>query len=213
MEPEMELFLSDHKINKIASNSSYVFLWIIAITILLIIFTYPYKKITSGNVVIDLEVNLQNKDFNSIIKTTQSNYFVLSEPRGLLSMTPQNIWVYFIAMSKYFFLFVAGFIVLFNARKILDKIREGKAFDTDNSKILNLLAVVFVIMPFIFALRTYLLNQYISDDLIINGFKVIKPDPLSAPFAAGIISAALLKALAKLLRQGRKLKEENDLTV
>ncbi|MGE5409506.1 MAG: hypothetical protein ACM3MI_00995, partial [Clostridiales bacterium] len=126
----MELFLSDHKINKIASNSSYLFLWIIAVTILLIIFTYPYKKITSGNVVIDLEVNLQNKDFNSIIKTSQSNYFVLSEPRGLLSMTPQNIWVYFIAMSKYIFLFVSGFIVLFNARKILDKIREGKAFDT-----------------------------------------------------------------------------------
>lgn len=209
----MELFLSNHKINKIASNSSYLFLWIIAITILLIIFTYPYKKITSGNVVIDLEVNLQNRDFNSIIKTPQSNYFVLSEPKGLLSMTPQNIWVYFVAMSKYIFLFVAGFIVIFNARKILEKIRDGKAFDTDNSKILNLLAVVFVIMPFIFALRTYLLNQYISDDLIINGFKIIKPDPLNAPFAIGFISAALLKALAKLFQQGRKLKEENDLTV
>ncbi|MDP4192233.1 MAG: hypothetical protein Q8858_11750, partial [Bacteroidota bacterium] len=163
----MELFLSDHKINKVASNSSYLFLWIIAITILLIIFTYPYKIITSGYVVIDLEVNLQNRDFNSIIKTPQSNYFVLSEPKGLLSMTPQNIWVYFVAMSKYFFLFVAGFIVIFNARKILDKIRGGKAFDTDNSKILNLLAFILIIMPFVFALRSFFLNQYIPDDLVI----------------------------------------------
>lgn len=210
----MELFFNDQKAIRVTAGLLNVMLAVIIVSAVILLLTYPYKKIMTGNVVIDVEVSLQNKNFNSIVKTPESNYLVLSQPKGTLSMTPQNIWVYLIAQSKYFFLMIAGLIVLFNARILLHKIKEEKTFDTDNSKIVRLIAVIVMILPIILAFRTYLLNQYIPDNIVINGFKIIKPDPSDLePIIRGIIWGSLLMALAKVFSQGRKIKEENDLTV
>lgn len=210
----MELLLNDQKAGRLAYYAYNVVLALMAFAVLMAILTYPYKKFVLKNVVVDVEVSLQNRDFHGVIKTPGSTYSALVIKDGVFYLTPQNFWVYFIGESKYLLIIAAVFVVGLNWRKLTKRIKDEKTFDTDNSRIFRLVAVIFVIIPVLLAVRLYFLNQYIPDNLVINGFKVIKHDPFSLrPILAGVFSGMLLMAISNAFRQGRKIKEENELTV
>lgn len=186
---------------------------ILALLAIVIILFYPYKRFATGNVLVDVEVNLQKQGFNSIVKSSDSNYYYLSEPKGMLTIAPQNIWIYILANSKDILLFIASFIVVFELRKIVKSIKEEDVFTTDKSRIFRVVAIIVIILPPLVALHKALLFHYLPDDLIINGFRVLKPSLDIKPVIHGVIWGVILLGLSDVFKQGRKIQEEVELTV
>ncbi|MGE5352952.1 MAG: DUF2975 domain-containing protein [Acidobacteriota bacterium] len=210
----MELLLSNLKAGRITYYVYNAVLAVLVFASLMALLTYPYKKFVLGDIVVDVEVNLQNRDFHGVIKTPDSTYSALTIPNGVFYMTPQNFWVYLLGESKYLLIIIASFIAAWNWRKLAKRIKEEKTFDTDSGRIFRLMAIIVIIIPVLLAIRLYFLNQYIPDNLIINGFKIIKQDPFSLrPILQGIAVAILFWAIGNAFRQGRKIKEENEFTV
>ncbi|HEX2865923.1 MAG TPA: DUF2975 domain-containing protein [Ignavibacteriales bacterium] len=210
----MELLLKDQNAGRIAYYTYTAVLVLLVFVLLMAVLTYPYKKFILKNVVVGVEVSLQNRDFHGLIKTPDSTYSALTISEGTFYMTPKNFWIYFLGQSKFLLIITAAIIGALNWRKLAKRIKEEKTFDADNSRIFRLIAIVALIFPIILALRLYLLNQYIPDNLVINGFKIIKHDPFSMiPIFEGIVICILLMAFSHAFRQGRKIKEENELTV
>jgi hypothetical protein len=187
---------------------------LIICALIICILSYPYKKLVTGNVLVDVEVCLQKQDFSSLTKGQGSEYYFLSQPKGNLTIAPDNIWCYLLAVMKTQLLFIAGFIILYNLRSLVLNIRNGNSFVQNNYKTLRLWAAIIIIMPFLFALRTYLLNLYIPDNLVINGFKVIKPAAFEIQsILKGGITGSVLLVISDAFRQGSIIKEEADLTI
>lgn len=210
----MDLLLSNLKAGRITYYVYNVVLAILIFTVLIALLTYPYKKFVLKNTVVDVEVNLKNRNFHGVIKTADSTYSALTITEGEFYMTPQNFWVYLIGESKLLLIVAAGFVGVWNWRKMAKRIKEDKIFDADNSRILRIIAVMAMLIPVLFAIRLYLLNQYIPDNLIINGFKVLKQDPFNMrPILRGLFIGLVFLAISNAFRQGRKIKEENELTV
>lgn len=209
----MDLSLTGQKTSRL---KYFVFNAIMALLTFLVLMAVvtSYKKFVMGDVVVDVDVQLQNRDFHGVIKTPDSTYSALTIPEGVFYITPQNFWVYFLGQSKFLIIAAAYFVVILNWRKLAKRIKEEKAFDTDNSRIFRLLAVIAMAIPILFAVRLYLLNQYIPDNLVINGFKIIKQNPFNLrPILGGIFAGIVLIFISNAFRQGRKIKEENELTV
>lgn len=210
----MNLLLRNLKSSRIIYYYYNAILAILVFLTVMALVTYPYKKFVLKDLVVDVEVNLQNRGFHGVIKTPDSTYSALTIPDGVFYMTPQNFWVYLLGQSKYLLIIAAGFVTLWNYRKLAKRIKEEKTFDTDNGRILRFVAAIVVIIPILLAIRLYLLNQYIPDNLVINGFKIIKQDPFNMrPILLGTGIGILLTAISNAFRQGRKIKEENELTV
>ncbi|HEX2962387.1 MAG TPA: DUF2975 domain-containing protein [Ignavibacteriales bacterium] len=210
----MDLLSSNLKAGRITYYVYNIALAVLLFLTIMALATYPYKKFVLKDIVVDVEVNLQNRNFHGVIKTPDSTYSALTIPDGVFYMTPQNFWVYFLGETKYLLVIAAGIIAVWNWRNLAKRIKEEKTFDTDNSRIFRLLALIAVIIPLVLAVRLYLLNQYIPDNLVINGFKVIRKDPFSLrPILQGFFGGLVLLAISNAFRQGRKIKEENELTV
>lgn len=101
-------------------------------------------------------------------------------------------------------------------RKLLKNIYEKNFFAKENKTIMYTLGTLCIIIPYVIKMIQYAVMAGLPKDLIVDGMKVI---PTHAPsLSNGIINpyffaGMLLIILADVFSEGRKLKEENDLTV
>jgi len=101
-------------------------------------------------------------------------------------------------------------------RKLLKNIYDGNFFAKENKTIMYTLGTLCIIIPFVIKQIQFALMASLPKDLIVDGMKVI-PSHLPS-ISEGIINpyffaGMLLIILADVFSEGRKLKEENDLTV
>lgn len=101
-------------------------------------------------------------------------------------------------------------------RKLLKNIYEKNFFAKENKTIMYTLGALCIIIPHVIRMIKFAVMASLPKDLIVDGMKVI---PSTAPsISEGIINpyffaGMLLIILADVFSEGRKLKEENDLTV
>ncbi|MBD1365705.1 DUF2975 domain-containing protein [Mucilaginibacter sp. ZT4R22] len=109
-----------------------------------------------------------------------------------------------ILLFIYIFYLIAAFL------KFIIDVSKGLSFTANNVKRLRLIAFSLLGFPVLMLLLTLLtrlvFNSYFTSDIVLNGDVWSKSWP---GLAAGIIFLLLFKAF----RQGKALKEENDLTV
>ncbi len=101
-------------------------------------------------------------------------------------------------------------------RKLIKNIYEKNFFAKENKTIMYTLGALCIIIPYVIKMIQYAVMAGLPKDLVVDGMKVI---PAHAPsLSSGIINpyffaGMLLIILADVFSEGRKLKEENDLTV
>lgn len=101
-------------------------------------------------------------------------------------------------------------------RKLLKNIYEKNFFAKENKTKMYTLGALCIIIPHVIRTIKFAVMASLPKDLIVDGMKVI---PSTAPsISEGIINpyffaGMLLIILADVFSEGRKLKEENDLTV
>ncbi len=101
-------------------------------------------------------------------------------------------------------------------RKLLRNIYEKNFFAKENKTIMYRLGALCIIIPYVIRMIKFAVMASLPKDLIVDGMKVI---PSHSPsISGGIINpyffaGMLLIILADVFSEGKKLKEENDLTV
>ncbi|MBI3124269.1 MAG: DUF2975 domain-containing protein [Ignavibacteriales bacterium] len=101
-------------------------------------------------------------------------------------------------------------------RKLLKNIYDENYFAKENKRIMYMLGTLCIIIPYVIKLIQYAVIASLPKELVVDGMKVI-PSHLKGS-SGGIINpyffaGMLLIILADVFSEGRKLKEENDLTV
>lgn len=121
-------------------------------------------------------------------------------------------------MSALIPLFAFGSITygIYLLRKLLKNIYDKNFFAKENKTIMYTLGALCIIIPYVIKMIQYAVITSLPKDLVVDGMKVI---PSHMPgLSGGIINpyffaGMLLIILADVFSEGRKLKEENDLTV
>lgn len=101
-------------------------------------------------------------------------------------------------------------------RKLLKNIYVGNYFLKENKRVMYTLGALCIIIPYVIKMIHLAVLSSLPKDLVVDGMKVI-PSQLPS-LSGGIINpyffaGMLLIILADVFSEGKKLKEENDLTV
>ncbi|MEW6653143.1 MAG: DUF2975 domain-containing protein [Bacteroidota bacterium] len=101
-------------------------------------------------------------------------------------------------------------------RKLLENIYEQNYFAKENKNIMYTLGALFIIIPYIIKLIQFAVVVSLPKDLVVDGMKVMPahhPSITEAIISPYFFAGMLLIILADVFSEGRKLKEENDLTI
>ena len=112
--------------------------------------------------------------------------------------------------------FISATYAIYLLRKFFKNIYEGKFFATENKRVMYTLGTLCIIIPPIIKMIQKAILVALPKDLIVDGMKVLPPEGMGFMqnfFSEYLILGLFLIILADVFSEGKKLKEENDLTV
>jgi hypothetical protein len=148
-----------------------------------------------------------------------NNDFLIGEIIGRLTILNQTQLVMILNNVIPILIFGSLSYGIYLLRKIIKNVHEGNHFVDVNVKNTRIIALLIMIVPHIQILLENIIVNSLPHNLIINGMKVsrILTGPINI-FSLSIVPDYVLLGLiififAEIFKEGKNLKEENDLTV
>jgi hypothetical protein len=113
-----------------------------------------------------------------------------------------------------FFVFGSFAYVIYLLRKLLKNIYDEKYFLPENRRIMFTIGTLSIIVPPIIKMIQKAILLSLPKDLVVDGMKVVNPGGIGVfDSIEYLILGLFFFVLADVFREGKKLKEEHDLTV
>ncbi len=182
--------------------------------VLPIIFSISHIEMPSW---VGLQVRLEPiaKSISSVIK----NGYVIGGIEGKLTMVNPTTMVMILSNIIPVLILSSMSYGIYLLRKIIKNVYEGNHFDIANVKNMRLIALLMIIVPHVQVLLQNIIIAALPKGLIIDGMKVstILAGPINI-FPVSVMPEYILFGLivfvfAEVFKEGKHLKEENDLTV
>lgn len=182
--------------------------------VLPIIFSISHIEIPSW---VGLQVRLEPiaKSISSVVK----NGYVIGGIEGRLTMVNPTTMVMILSNIIPVLILSSMSYGIFLLRKIIKNVYEGNHFDITNVKNMRLIALLIIIVPHVQVLLQNIIIASMPKELIIDGMKVstVLAGPINI-FPVSVIPEYILFGLivfvfAEVFKEGKHLKEENELTV
>ncbi len=157
-----------------------------------------------------------------ISKSTSSlvnNDYLIGGLQGRLTILNQTTLLMILNNMIPILIFGSWTYGIYLLRKIIKSVHEGNHFASVNVKNMRIIALLMMIVPHIQVLFQNIIVNSLPQNLIIEGMKVsrILAGPINI-FSFSVIPDYILLGLiifvfAEVFKEGKNLKEENDLTV
>ena len=152
----------------------------------------------------------------SEVKRVASENYTIFPIRGELTIFHSNALNSFLYSLIPILVFTSATYAIYLLRKFFKNIYEGKFFATENKRVMYMLGTLCIIIPPIIKMIQKAILVALPKDLIVDGMKVLPPQGMGFMqnfFSEYLILGLFLIILADVFSEGKKLKEENDLTV
>jgi len=148
-----------------------------------------------------------------------NNDFLIGGIEGRLTMLNQTKLIMILNSLIPILIFGSWSYGIYLLRKIIKNVHEGNHFASSNVKNMRIIALLMMIVPHVQVLLQNVIVNSLPQNLIIDGMKVsrILAGPINI-FNFSVIPEYILLGLiifvfAEVFKEGKNLKEENDLTV
>jgi len=166
---------------------------------------------------VGLQVRLEPiaKSISSVVK----NGYVIGGIEGRLTMVNPTTMVMILSNIIPVLILSSMSYGIFLLRKIIKNVYEGNHFDITNVKNMRLIALLMIIVPHVQVLLQNIIIAVMPKGLIIDGMKVstvlagpinIFPESVMPEY---ILFGLIVFVFAEVFKEGKHLKEENELTV
>ena len=182
--------------------------------VLPIIFSISHIEMPSW---VGLQVRLEPiaKSISSVIK----NGYVIGGIEGKLTMVNPTTMVMILSNIIPVLILSSMSYGIYLLRKIIKNVYEGNHFDIANVKNMRLIALLMIIVPHVQVLLQNIIIAAMPKGLIIDGMKVstILAGPINifpvSVMPEYIVFGLIVFVFAEVFKEGKHLKEENELTV